>query len=354
MKKRMIALLLCAALVLALSGAALADEKLSFISVNDTLPPELINAAMVSGGVTYVPYWLFTNYGLGVYYAYFSSSNEAYFYNADRQLYFSLSDGKTYDGDGYQYTAKAIVKNGTVYLPLGFMSSYFGGFSYSNIGGNEYGSILRINTGSATLTNDEFLRAAKNAMRTYYNTYNKSQQETPPSPEPMESPSHEGETVRLGLRGLPGSTTLERLRSLRMKACFFLTAEEICANADLVRRIACEGHGLGIVCTEGTATEFQTGGALLWETARVRSILCLTPDGEAPAKGAAAFAWDYGTMDAQVRSSALYAVTAALDSGSGGAALLFPCGEEGENALAALLFFLGESGFSVAAPRETD
>jgi len=353
-KKRIAALILCAALMLALSCSVLADEKLSFISVNDTLPPELINVATVYSGVTYVPYWLFTNYGLGVYYAYFSSSNAAYFYNADRQLYFSLSDGKTYDEDGYQYTAPAIMRGGTVYLPLGFMSSYFGGFSYSNIGGNEYGSILRINTGNATLTNEEFLRAAKNAMRTYYNAYNKNLQDTPASPEPTESPSHEGETVRLGLRGLPGDAMLERLRAFRMKACFFLTAEEIRGNADLVRRIACEGHGLGIVCTEGTAVEFQTGTALLSETARVRSLLCITPDGQAPAKGAAVFDWEYGTMEAQVRPAALYTVTAALDGGNDDAALLFPCGEDGENALSALLFFLSESGFSVAVPREID
>ena len=116
-------------MVFALSGAALANEKLSFISVNDTLPPELINVTTVHAGVTYVPYWLFTNYGLGVYYAYFSNSDTAYLYNADRQLYFNLSEGKTYDEGGYHYTAPALVRNGTVYLPLGFMSSYFGGFS---------------------------------------------------------------------------------------------------------------------------------------------------------------------------------------------------------------------------------
>ena len=191
-------------------------------------------------------------------------------------------------------------------------------------------------------------------MRTYYNAYNKNLQDTPTTPEPTEKPSHEGETVRLGLRGLPGDATLELLGSFRMRACFFLTAEEIRANADLVRRIACEGHGLGVVCTEGTAVEFQTGGEFLWETARVRSILCLTPDGEAPATGAAVFGWEYGTMDAQVRTSALYAVTAALDSGSNGASLLFPCGADGEKALAALLYFLNENGFAVAAPRETD
>ncbi len=333
-----------------------AEEKLSFISVNDTLPPELINAAATYGGMTYVPYWLFTNYNLGIYYVFFSSSNTAYLYSADRQLFFSLSDGKTFDEDDYQYSVSAIVRGGTVYLPLGFVCSYFGGFSYANIGSNEYGSVIRITTGGETLTNDEFMRAAKSAMRTYYASYNRSTDVTPtaePGAQPTNEPTHEGELVRLGLRGLPGADTLDLLRKFGMRACFFLTAEEVRGSADLVRRLACEGHALGIYCPNGAAEEFEETAALLREAARVRAVLTLTPDGTAPEIGAAAYSRTQGTLADDISAAELYSVTAALDSGSSGAALLFPCGEGCEKVIGALLYYLHEGGFTVIEPRET-
>lgn len=307
--------------------------------------------------MTYVPYWLFTNYALGVYYAYFTSSNTAYLYSADRQLFFSLSDGKTFDEDDYQYSAPAITRSGTVYLPLNFVCSYFGSFSYAGIGSNEYGSVLRITNGGETLTNDEFMRAAKSAMRTYYAAYNKSSDAAPtqePGAQPTDKPTHEGELVRLGLRGLPEAGTLELLRRFGMRACFFLTAEEVCSSADLVRRLVCEGHTLGIYCPNGTTDEFEETALLLREAARVRSVLTLTPEGTVPEAGAAALCWTHGTLSDSITSSDLYSATAALDSGTADASLLFPCGEDSEKAIGALLYFLHEGGFSVIEPRETD
>lgn len=362
MKKRGVATLLCVCLLaLLLSAPTAAEDKLSFISINDTLPPELINTVAVYGGVTYVPYWLFTNYGLGIYYSYLSSASTAYLYTYDRQLFFGLSDGKTFDENDCQYSTQAIMRGGTVYLPLNFMCNYFGGFTYSNIAGNEYGSILRITTGSEVLGNDEFLRAAKNAMRTHYTAYNRhgdsgSAQTPDPSPaQPGQSEqTHEGDSVRLGLCGLPSASLLERLERLGMRACFFLTAAQVRDAPDLVRRIACEGHGLGVCCPEGTAAEFAETSLLLTEAARVRTILTLRPEEAAAPEGAAAFRWELGTAAETVRPTDIYAVTAALDSGSGDTALLLPCGEDSEASLGALLFYLSDRGFTVTAPRETD
>ena len=130
MKKKLIAVLLSVCILLSVSGIpAAADGDLTFISINDTLPPELVNCVTYYGGATYVPYYEFTNYGLGVGYVYLTNNSTAYFYRGDRQLYFELESGSTYDGDDYQYSVHAIMRSGTVYVPLSFMARFFGGIS---------------------------------------------------------------------------------------------------------------------------------------------------------------------------------------------------------------------------------
>ena len=187
MKKRIAALALALVLVLglALPGApAGAADKLSFISVNDTLPPELINCAVSYNSTTYVPYYVFSNYGLGLSYSFFPSVATAALYTTDAQLYFDVTNGTTYDGDDYRYSVSAIIRNGTVYVPLSFVCRFFGWIGVSNLAGNEYGSILRLTNGSEVLTDAEFLRAAESAMATYSRQYRESAATPTPAPTP--------------------------------------------------------------------------------------------------------------------------------------------------------------------------
>ena len=236
-KKAIAALLGLIMFLLLIPGApASAEEKLSFISVNDTLPPELINCVANYNGQIYVPYYVFTNasyglskYGVGISYTYFNSAATAYLSGGEKQLFFELNSGDTYDGDDTHYSgASAIVRSGAVYLPLGLMYRFFGGFSYSYISGNEYGSILRFTTDAVILTDTEFLRAAKNTMRTYYLAYNaEAEPEVTPtsSPvqteEPLPTPeTHEGERVTLSFTGAPTDRVLSTLAQGRVKTCF--------------------------------------------------------------------------------------------------------------------------------------
>ena len=363
MKKRIILALLCALLLVSLFPAQAqgAGDGLNFIAVNDYLPPELINVMVSYGGVTYVPSWLFTGYGLGVYYSYFSSSSTAYLFNSSKQIFFELTTGKTYDGNDVQYSAPAIMWGGTVYLPLGFMNSYFGGFSYRIIGSNEYGSILRITTGSEVLTDEEFFRAAGAAMKRYYDEWKRETTPTAtakptetPAPTPTEKPSREGDTIRLGLDGLPTDTTLEFLRRQKVSACFFLSGEEIRDNLDTVRRIACEGHTLGTSCGAGDVISAEEAAALLWETARVRSILTATQEGAVQPDGMVTFPSARIEADEDAQTAA-YSVTAQLELRAGDQTILFPAqGENAEAALLVLLRYFRDLDFTVTAIRETD
>lgn len=360
MKKRLVLLVLCVALLAALllgtPGAA--DNKLNFIAINDTLPPELINTAVSYGGQTYVPAWLFTSYSLGISYVYFASVTTAYLYSGDQQLFFELASGKTYDGDDFAYSTPAIFQGGTVYLPLSFVCNFFGTFSYSNIGENEYGRVLRITNGSQILSDQEFLRAAGNAMKTYYQSYSRpgvtpSTVPSPKPPAPTASP-HQNVHVRLALLGLPDARLLEMLQRTGTAACFFLTGAEAAANPDLVRRLACSGYELGIRCPSGSQEEYDEAKGLLMEIARVCSILVELP-AEAPDLPGTVRLQADGTLPAEgdpIKTA--YRITAQLENLRGDMTLALACGEANTNALALILYYLSGSGFTVTALRVTD
>ena len=360
-KKRILALALCVLLLASLfpGSVGAAANQLNFIALNDTLPPDLINVMVFYGGGIYVPYWLFTNYGFGISYSYFTSSSTAYFFNASNQIFFELSSGRTYNSNDVEYNAPAILWGGTVYLPLNFMCSAFGGFSYRTIGQNEYGSILRIVTGSETLGDDDFFQAAQGAMRRYYQAYNAADNPTtehmPASPEPEETPQpRDGDAVRLGLEGMPTAEVLDLLAQRELLTCFFLNAEEIRSDPDMVRRIACTGHGLGISCPSGSTEEMEETAALLWETARVRTILYTLPEDAAAPDGAVVFPVGGTELTSDELRERVYFVTTELEMRTGDQTLLFPCGDGDNAALRMLFYYLDEQGFTVVQLREPD
>ena len=358
MKKRILALALCVVLLAAPFAAARARaaNPLSYIAVNDTLPPDLINVTMYYGGAVYVPYWLLSNYGFGISYSYFPASSTAYLYNGNNQIFFELTSGKTYNSNDVQYSAPAVLLGGTVYLPLGFVCSAFGGFTFRTIGQNEYGSILRITTGSEVLSDDDFFRAAQGAMKRYYQAYNDAESPEPhntAAPEPTDQP-REGDAVRLGLEGMPTKEVLELLRRQGVTACFFLRAEEIAADPDMVRRIACAGHTLGCCCPDGSVEAQRETAALLWEVARVRTILYTMPEGSVILDGAVAFTGTRADWTAEELRESVYSVTSELEIRSGDQTLIFPSGDGDTDPLKMLLYYFDDQGFTVVPLREPD
>ena len=363
-------LALCALMLAALLAwpPAGADDGLSFLAINDYMPPELINAVVYYGGAIYVPSWIFTYYNLGIYYSYFSTNSTAYVYNKNHQLFFELSTGKTYSGDDTEYSAPAIMWGGAVYLPLEFLRSYFGCISYRMIGSNAYGSILRISNGTEVLSDEEFFRAAEASMRRYYQKMKTEATPAPttapvptptptppPAPTPTEKPSRAGDTIRLGLSGLPTAAALELLRKAGTQATIFLSAEEIRSAPDMVRRLACEGYPLGVRSEAGSAEECVSAASLLWETARVNTILAAMPeDAEAP-EGMVVF--PAARPDAETERTAqdaAYAVTNRLENSKGDQMLIFPADGESDDALRIVLYYINDMEFTVAVIRETD
>ncbi len=406
MRNKIIVAAVCVLLVLLLlPGAAAAEDKPIFISVNDELLTyDLVNSVISSDGVYYVPCTVFSNYGLGISYSFFTSASTAYLYSGDKQLFFDLNSGDTFDGDDNHYSVSAIWHNGMVLVPLNLMQYFFGGFQYS-VSTNEYGSILRISTDTAILSDVELLRAAKNTMRSYYLASLLPQTSVPgpitPSPTPIESttpvsvptdaphtspvptttpepepsptapaqeqgrdeqtgPVHAGERFCLGLVGLPADRVLSVLNQTGIKTCFFLTGEEIRQNPDMVRRIGGEGHGIGIFCAGSDIRgDWETGAELLFEAARVRTLLVAAPASLAEEcrtiAEAEGLVYCGSTLDmAEPETAALLQSPAAMVERANGRTLLAECtGDRMQNVIS-LLRYLFTQQYHVTGPRETD
>lgn len=273
MKRRIFIVCLCLCLLLTMSGPAFADNKMGFISINDTLPPELINGFTYYSGTIYVPAWIFASYGFGIYYSYAPDTSVASLYCGDATLNFDLSSGGCYDENGNKYALSGIMWGGSVYVPLSYISSYFGTFSYSTIN-TAYGTVLRIKDGRVVLSDSEFLKPAMNLLKQYYNAYNKEEdtgeQETPP--EPDVGNDREGVDVLLSFAGLPGDEELALIEQYGIKSCFFVTGEQLQHDPDRARRLAGSGHRMGIMW-QGDEESYRETAQLLFEIARVNTVM---------------------------------------------------------------------------------
>lgn len=351
MKKRLTALCLCLILLTGLlcTGAG-ADDVICFISVNDNLLDANTNPHF-TGGVIYVPYSVFTDYSIKMYYSYLSDSSTAMLYTSDRQLFFDMKNDRAYGDNGKTYDAKAIVRGGVVYLPATFVCNYFGGMACSYIEGYGYGDIVRVKDSSFSLSDASFLLAASELLRDRYNSYLSTHSTTTPSrPDDEEDPpsSVDGAAAYLSFRGLPSDTLLSALKAYDVSACFFLTAEDVRSDPALVRRLDGEGHSLGVFCTEAIAADYETVSTLFFEAARVKTILITTDAANAEA------AKDLSSLLSLVYVPHDADGAALIDSADGSIALLLNSGEQSYSSLTTLLRRMNDRSFDIRSPRETD
>lgn len=385
MKRRVLALLLCAALLALPAVTAGAETRLSFLSVNDLIPPELINAAVSWGGRVYVPWQVFANYGLGIGYSFFGAAQTAFLYDDELQLFFELNTGRCFDGDDNYYSVPAIYSGGAVYLPLRMVCSFFG-LRLSTVGGSEYGDILRVSS-EAVLSDEELLRAAQNFMRRYYLLYNTPEttpspaptapptgspppsaspaptpqpSPTVPTPSPTPSPtpeSHAGDLLTLSFTGLPDEAMLDALAAAGVRSCFFLTAAQLRRAPELLRRMAGEGHSFGVRCAADPAADWAEAAPLLFETTRTLTLLLAAGT---DASQAAAFAEVEGLVlcpadraTAADTAGAEWLILSWLEAPGRGLRLRLDCASLDGPALARVLERVRELNYTVLRPRET-
>lgn len=361
MKKRLLVLFVCLCLLCSLAsvGSAAAGD-VCFIAVNDNLL-ELTTMPYFSGGIAYVPYWVFTSY-FKIYYQFFSESSSMILYNGDKQLVFDMAGGSVYDGSNTRYSAQAVMRNGTVYVPATFVCSFFGGLTSSFIAGDAYGDIVRIKDSSAGLTDIQFLRAASVPMQSLYEAYKGTGTVTPTatpvpavSPSPAKESVHEGSRICLGFLGLPDETLLSALARYSAGACFFLTADDVRSDPDLVRRLAGIGYALGIA-DSGDENARGEAASLLYEAARVKTVLCVSASGGSAAADPDLALWtsDIRSVSGDAQRLRASGILAAIEKRNAPTALLLSCDSVTDGYISTLLNYFYTNNYTVRAPRETD
>ncbi len=279
MKNRILSLILVFALVFALSLSAAADNSgLCFTATNDTLL-DLGSMASSVGGTYYVPCKVFSAFG--VYMNYFEADSTALlFNNNNKQIYFDMTSGNSYDADKNYYSVSAIFRNGQVYAPVYWVCNYFGlSCSVSVISGVGYGDIVRIKNGAQVLTDSQFLDAATSLMRSRYNDYygvTPTASPSPSQPKPGDG-AQSTASVALCVMGLPSQSLMGTLDDYGDKACFFVTEEEVLNAPDMIRRICASGNSIGIHCKADPDSEIQQTADVIFDAAQARAVLIASP-----------------------------------------------------------------------------
>lgn len=293
MAKRVLVIFLAILLLLPLAQTARADSSgLCFISLNDTLPTDLAQAVTFVSGSAYVPAKVFSTFG--IYYNYFSPDSTAMLYNSNKQVFFNLSNGNSYDSNETILSASATSSNGQVYVPASWVCSYFG-LTYSYISGNGYGDVVRIKNGTEWLSDADFLNAATSQMKNKYNEYFGKGETIPPSPTPSATPPEEKESgapLAFAFLGVPGERLMKALDDYGIKVSFFVTAEEAEQNPDTLRRLYGSGHNLGVRCLSVPESEFELASEILFDAVQIRPTLLTAP--AAIEESAKAFAAENG------------------------------------------------------------
>ncbi len=275
--KKFIAFLVILTIILSIFSISAIAVDVNFIAINDKLLS--LDSMPYFFGSAYVPIDVFTQFnddgiGFHVNLTYFQSGNTYSLYTSEKQLYYSVSDGTVYDHEDVRYYTPTILRNGELFVSVQFVSQFFG-LSWSRIQGSGYGDVVRITDGNQFLSDSDFLAAAESLMKSRYESYMSTIPTPTPAPTATPTPSaepeedeeeeEEGGTLYLTFEGAPSENLINLLDTYSIKASFYLTADEIAENADLVRKIVGNGHVLGVLCTENPEEEFALTSEIMYD-----------------------------------------------------------------------------------------
>lgn len=378
--------LLCIGLFLPPSARA---ADIYFTALNDNLT-ELTSETMPlwSGGALYVPYTVFVpnrntiGVDLGITVSYnnrtrniitlYTSRN----INNTKILEFDLDAGTCTDEiTGEALSARAIMRNGVPFLPLGVVCDFFGlTYSYTSLSFVPQGYLVRIKNNDVVLSDTDFIDAAGNLINQRLRKYTQSLSsaattapDTSPNPgtvvpeEPV-SPTNIPTYLAVLGQSVDGlDSILNTLDGRGWKAVFFLTPRML-EEGDLVRRIQGTGHSVGILAQGGSAEEtrqlLEQGNRTLEGVLHARTTLAYVPEDQRAALEQEGWVcWDETLLlspSASVGPSTFASRTLRqLDSRSYTTYLTLEGGADGARVLSTLLNRLNSEHFILNIPMET-
>ena len=132
-----------------------------------------------------------------------------------------------------------------------------------------------------------------------------------------------------------------------------MTADEVRENPGVIRRIVGEGHGIGVLCSEDPAAEYQETADLIFEAARVNTVLIAAalPEFDKACTSAAEenglVFWNYeidGVQGGAGLSSAA-SITAFLSFYTERADLRIQCSDATDEAITAVLYYINNNNY---------
>ncbi len=289
--------LLCVCLFLSLvpSGAA---QDVVFLAVNDSFIQPMTEESMpvYINGELYVPYTVLSS---------FETINHYYNRSLDRLLVFDfwlrvtfdIESGVTTDEEGKQFSLPAVKMNGTVFIPLIVISQKFD-FAISISRYSEYGSLVRINEDTMTVSDRDFTASNKDRMKSIFDDYQSTlappPEDDPPTPvepdpvtvDPPDPPAEEPVSYLI-VTGDPALFGKEMLSAFPEGSfSVFLTAEQIRENPSFIHRLICRGISFGILLDENSgwsaAAQIRDAETILKTRVFASAHLVCAPLGAAP------------------------------------------------------------------------
>ena len=342
-----------------------------FFAVNDNIYQlSDYNMPVSYGGFVYVPYTNFSTYATGVFALYEPSLSLLYLYSGSSIIYFDLANNTTYDNNEVSYPLGAVAMNGTIYVPC-YLTCDFLGLSMT-VTYTTVAPLLRITTGSQSLSDSEMVDSNLSFMKKQYNSYMGISDEPVLPPEPdnpgnvnnsQEKPDDVGEqenkegsdygsvSVYLSVHTAPENVNdvLEALGG--RSAVFYFTGDEIAADPGAVRSVLCAGRRVGIWLEQGDYDEYVQANALLFEAAMTTTFF-VSGEGQSMAEEHGLIYW--GSSVVYEQGSYASTVTGALTTASGGRdCVLFNCQEDCSGAVRDVVGYLRQYNYSVQEIRET-
>lgn len=290
------ALALCALLaagVLCLkASAAPAAGSVNLMAVNETIVPVTAdNMPRTVGGVLYVPYVMLsypaTGIDLGVSAMYSSIKRTVLVTDGRRGVMFDTRANTAADLDGSPVSARAMVRNGTVFVPIDWLCEYFGTISCSRVR-TRYGTLIRLTSSSVILSDQALVNAADNLLADSLNRYLESggrgEGEDPvPSGSGSASEPPSGGELYLACRwGAEGEDCARLAEGRGLRVLFLFTPEQLREEDDLVRRLAGAGHTVGLILegegAEACLAQAEEGRELLAAIARLPALVAGAPN----------------------------------------------------------------------------
>ena len=297
MKKRIVAVVLLAVLLMGILPGAHAAGPLFFVAVNNDIPVLLSGdtSPFYTNGLLYAPYTVFDANPGGVNVSYAVDQGIFALFTLSNTVVYDLNENTLSTKSGTTTNVEVIFRNGVLYLPIEQAAAQFG-LSVSLINSSSGCTVLRFKDGTEIYDDQTFLNKSEMFISHMIDTYGEQGFEDDPvlENEPAEQEEEEpvvgSAEIFLAFTGdavsqetLGDLEALSYLLDRSICAAFFLTETQIQENRQLVRDIYTAGHQIGLTPEPGEdiRSSLIAANQALDGVLYMKAVLVLL-DGESP------------------------------------------------------------------------